>query len=105
MEEKKNIHINPRQRAVALKYSPGDTAPRVVAKGKGYIAEKIIEHGEKSDVTIYQDAKLAEELTSLELGNNIPPELYEVVAQVLVFIDRLDRMEAHRHEHKQSQSY
>ena len=84
------------QRAVALKYNPNDPAPKVVAKGAGFVAERIIEKGKESDIPLYKDAKLAEELTSLNLGENIPPELYEVVAQVLIFISNLDRLEAIR---------
>ncbi len=91
-ENKKKI--NPNQKAVALSYnSEKDVSPRVVATGKGYIAQKILEHGEKADVPIYEDPKLTEELTRLDLGENIPPELYEVVAQVLAFISNLDRYE------------
>ena len=97
MDKKKQINpsspIDPRQKAVAVKYDVSDIAPRVVAKGRGYIAEKILEKAKDEDVPIYQDAKLAEELTQLDIGENIPPELYEVVAQVLVFISDLDRRE------------
>jgi flagellar biosynthesis protein len=87
-----------RQKAVALKYSPEDIAPKVVAKGAGTIAEKIIEKGQDADVPIYQDEKLTEELTRLDLGEHIPPELYEVVAQVLIFISDLDKLETYRRE-------
>ncbi len=87
-----------RQKAVALKYAPTDAAPKVVAKGAGTIAEKILEKGRDADVPVYQDAKLTEELTRLDLGENIPPELYEVVAQVLIFISDLDKLELYRRE-------
>ena len=87
---------NVNQRAVALKYDPADPAPKVVAKGSGVVAENIIEKGKEADIPLYKDAKLAEELTSLNLGENIPPELYEVVAQVLIFISDLDRLESIR---------
>ena len=84
-----------RQKAVALKYNPDtDSSPQIVAKGVGVIAEKIIEKAE--DIPIHQDAALIEDLTRLDLGNNIPPELYEVVAQVLIFISELDRQETAR---------
>lgn len=88
---------NMKQRAVALKYQFGDPAPQVVAKGQGYVAQRIIEKAEKSDVPIYEDPELAEELTRLDLGDNIPPELYEIVAQVLIYISDLDRLEAIKH--------
>lgn len=83
----------PKQKAAALKYNTGDTAPKVVASGKGYIAEKILENAGISDVPVYRDEKLVEELTRLDLGDSIPPELYEIVAQVLIFISDLDRLE------------
>jgi len=82
------------QKAVALQYKPEDVAPRVVASGQGYVAEKILETAAREDVRIHKDAKLAEELTKVELGANIPPELYEIVAKILVFIEGLDKLEA-----------
>lgn len=98
MDEKKPIRQN--QKAVALKYDPMDVAPKVVAKGSGYIAEKILEKGRDADIPVYKDEKLAEELTRLDLGEHIPPELYEVVAQVLIFISDLDKLEAYRRDVK-----
>ena len=80
-----------RQKAVALEYNPEEHAPKVVAKGAGVIANKILESAEENEVKVYQDAKLVEELTRMDLGQHIPPELYEVVAQVLIFISELDR--------------
>ena len=80
-----------RQKAVALHYNNEEESPRVVAKGAGVIAEKILEKAQDSEVTVYKDEKLVHELTRMDLGDNIPPELYEVVAQVLVFINDLDR--------------
>ncbi|MDR1665239.1 MAG: EscU/YscU/HrcU family type III secretion system export apparatus switch protein [Clostridiales bacterium] len=95
MDENKKP-LNPRMRAVAVKYDPTDVAPKVVAKGVGVIADKIIDKARDTNVPVYQDAQLAEDLTKLELGEHIPPELYEVVAQVLIFISDLDRLEAYR---------
>jgi flagellar biosynthesis protein len=83
--------INSKQKAVAVKYEMGDTAPKVVGKGQGYVADKILEQAKQNDIPVYKDAKLAEELTRVNLGENIPPELYEIVAQVLVFISDLDK--------------
>lgn len=78
--------------AVALSYQPGDVAPKILATGKGELAERIIEKAKESDVPFYQDNKLAETLSKLEIGDTIPPELYEVVAEILVFVDDMDRM-------------
>jgi flagellar biosynthesis protein len=91
-----NKKIIPKQKAVALKYSPTDIAPKVLAKGQGYMAERILKNAKEHDVAVYKDENLVKELDKLDIGNNIPPELYEVVAQVLVFIDRLDRLEAYK---------
>ena len=56
------------------------------------MAERIIETAKKNDVPFYQDNKLAETLSRLQIGDTIPPELYEVVAEILVFVDDMDRM-------------
>lgn len=78
--------------ASALKYSLGeDAAPRLIAKGKGYMAERIVEKAEEAGVSVYRDAKLAKQLQNLEMGMEIPRELYEVVAEVLIFIAEADR--------------
>ncbi len=82
------------QTAVALEYDPNDAAPKILAAGKGYLAEKIIEQAKEADVPLYQDEKLASTLSKLEIGDMIPPELYGVVAEVLVFVDRMDRIKS-----------
>lgn len=78
--------------AVALAYVPGERAPKILATGKGKVAERIIEVAEENDVPQYEDSELAETLSKLEIGEMIPPELYEVVAEVLVFVSDMDRM-------------
>jgi len=85
--EKKEIM----KKAVAVKYDPQEYSPRVIAKGQGYVAEKLLAKAQSHGVQTYKDAALLEELTKIELGDNIPSELYHAVAQVLVFIDNLDR--------------
>ncbi len=80
--------------AVALEYNEGDAAPKVVASGKGAVAERIIDAAKENDVPIHEDSKLANTLSKLEIGDVIPPELYEVVAEVLVFVDYMDRKKA-----------
>ena len=74
--------------AVALEYDRKG-APRVVAKGKGALGEKIIEVAKASDVPIEENEVLAGALSNVELGDEIPPELYRAVAEVLVFVLRL----------------
>lgn len=80
--------------AVAIAYEPGDGAPKILATGKGEIAEKIIEKAKEEDVPFYKDSKLVNTLSKLEIGDIIPPELYEVVAEILVFVDKMDRMKS-----------
>lgn len=89
------INENEKQKtAVAVAYQPGDAAPKILAAGKGVIAERIIETAKENDVPFYQDNQLADTLAKLEIGSTIPPELYEVVAEILVFVDDMDRMKS-----------
>lgn len=80
--------------AVALEYDPEDAAPKIIATGKGAIAERIIEKAKEADVPIHQDNKLADTLSKLEIGDMIPPELYAVVAEILVYVDAMDKIKA-----------
>ena len=78
-------------KAVALKYDrKKDNAPRVIAKGRGEIAEKIIEVARAHNVPMYEDKNLIQILEALDLETEIPPELYRAVAEVLAFIYRLN---------------
>lgn len=86
MEEKKV------KQAIALSYDPADDAPTVVASGKGVLAERIIEKAKEADVPLHRDDSLAETLSKLEIGDMIPAELYEVVAEILVFVDSMDKI-------------
>lgn len=77
--------------AAALRYSPDKgNAPTIVALGKGEMAERILETARNSDVPVYEDQNLAHTLNALNIGDEIPPELYEVVAQILVFVSKMD---------------
>jgi len=80
------------QKAAALQYEPGQGAPRVIGQGKGLIAENIIEKAIEHDIPIYEDSRLVELLNELELGEQIPPALYEVVAEILAFISSIDAL-------------
>lgn len=80
--------------AVALEYEPGDQAPKVIATGQGHLAEKILEVAKEADVPIHKDEKLARSLSVLDIGEYIPPELYSIVAEVLVFVDSMDRIQS-----------
>lgn len=85
-EKKKN------KQAVALSYNPQEDAPKIIAAGKGALAERIIEKARDAQVPIHQDDKLADTLSRLDIGDMIPPELYEVVAEILVFVDAMDKI-------------
>jgi flagellar biosynthesis protein len=76
------------QLAVALHYDKSG-APRVVAKGRGIIGEKIIEVAKAHDIPIEENEVLAGALSNVELGDEIPAELYKAVAEVLIFVLRL----------------
>ena len=89
MEDKNNK--KPRT-AVAISYEPNEDAPKVIASGRGYLADRIIERARAADIPLHKDEKLANTLSKLEIGDMIPPELYEVVAEILVFVDKMDRI-------------
>jgi flagellar biosynthesis protein len=88
MTEKK---IGPKK-AVALRYTPEKhEAPVLVAKGKGQIADKIMEKAKQHGIPVQEDASLVEVLSQLDLDQQIPPELFQLVAEVLSFVYRSDR--------------
>ncbi|MDE2378953.1 EscU/YscU/HrcU family type III secretion system export apparatus switch protein [Bradyrhizobium sp.] len=79
------------QLAIALHYDRENkgSAPRVVAKGKGAIGAKIVELAKAHDIPIEENEVLAGALSKVELGEEIPPDLYKAVAEVLIFVLRL----------------
>lgn len=79
------------KKAVAMKYDPlANTAPVVVAKGQGDLAEKILEKAKESGVPIQEDQSLVEVLSKLDVDQEIPPELFAVVAEILSLVYRAD---------------
>lgn len=88
-KEKKENKI---KQAIALEYNPEEDAPKVIASGRGLVAERMIEKAKESDIPIHRDDKLADTLSKLEIGEMIPPELYEVVAEILIFVDSMDKI-------------
>lgn len=93
-EEKKKV-------AAAIKYDvENEAVPRIVATGKGSIADEIIKLAEENDVPLYEDPQLAQLLSSLEVDTEIPPELYVLVAEVLSFVYKLERMKSKRQKVK-----
>lgn len=79
------------KKAVAMKYDPlTNTAPVLVAKGQGDLAEKILEKAKESGVPIQEDQSLVEVLSKLDVDQEIPPELFAVVAEILSLVYRAD---------------
>jgi flagellar biosynthesis protein len=77
--------------AAAIKYDPDkDAAPRLTAKGKGYVADKIIELAKKHDIPIKSDPGLVEILNRLDIDEQIPLEVYRAVAEILAFVYSLN---------------
>jgi flagellar biosynthesis protein len=80
-----------RKMAAAIKYDPKkDRAPSILAKGFGIVAEKIIEKAREYNIPILSDPDLVKALTALDIAKEIPPELYEAVAQVLAFLYKIN---------------
>ena len=84
--------IQEKKKAVALKYNPqANMAQKVVAKGKGHVAENILAVAQKNAVPVYQNKSLVNMLMALELDKEIPAELYTTVAEVLAYVYRIDK--------------
>ncbi|MCA1053496.1 EscU/YscU/HrcU family type III secretion system export apparatus switch protein [Rossellomorea aquimaris] len=82
----------PRKEAIALGYEQsGESAPKVLAKGKGFVAENIISKANEHGVVIQEDKSLLSLLGKLDIGESIPEELYGAVAEVFAFVYRLDK--------------
>lgn len=81
----------PRGEAVALTYSAGDSAPRVVAKGRGLIAQEIIERAREAGVYVHESPELVSLLMQVDLDARIPPQLYVAVAELLAWLYSLER--------------
>ncbi|HWT27078.1 MAG TPA: EscU/YscU/HrcU family type III secretion system export apparatus switch protein [Mobilitalea sp.] len=99
MKEPSDVQKN--KTAVAISYQPQDDAPKVIASGRGYLADKIINKAKEADIPLHKDAPLADTLSKLEIGAMIPPELYNVVAEILVFVDKMDHIKGkvnYKHE-------
>ena len=87
---KEQIPEEKKDQAVALKYDKADGAPKVIAKGSGYLADRILDIAENENIPVYEDEQLADNLSKLDLGDAIPPELFEIVAHIYAFVDRVD---------------
>ncbi|MFW5985009.1 MAG: EscU/YscU/HrcU family type III secretion system export apparatus switch protein [Halanaerobiaceae bacterium] len=88
MSEKEN---KPIKKAAALKYDHNnDRAPKIVAKGEGQLAEKIIKKAAEEDIPLRENKDIIDVLLKLNIGEEIPRELYQVIAEILSFIYQLE---------------
>ncbi len=81
---------DPLREAIALAYSQTDTAPRVVARGKGVIAEKIIARAQEHGVYVHESPELVALLTQVDIDEHIPPQLYMAIAELLAWLYRIE---------------
>ena len=79
-------HSGKQQSAIALAYQSGDPAPRVVAKGKGLLAEQIIERAREAGVFVHESKELVALLMEVDLDRQIPPGLYQAIAELLAWL-------------------
>jgi flagellar biosynthesis protein len=89
--------VAPVQEAVALRYSKDkEDAPRVVAKGRGFVAQQLLAVARRHAVPVYQNQAVTNLLMAVELDREIPPDLYQAVANVLAYVYRMDGRAAER---------
>lgn len=87
----KNRKIKNGPSAAVIRYDEDGGAPKVVAHGKGQIAEQIIELAKKNNIAMQEDPLLVENLLDMDLGDNIPPQLYSVMAEILLLIEEMEK--------------
>ena len=90
MSKSEQPSARPSKRAAALRYRPEDGAPVIVASGMGHLAEQIVEVAVDSGVPVYEDTSLATVLTQMELGREIPEELYQAVVDIYLYFLNFD---------------
>ena len=89
------------KRAAALRYRPGDGAPVIVASGMGHLAEKIVEVATDNGVPVYEDTSLATVLSQMQLGREIPEELYQAVVEIYLYFLEFDPDDPEKFRRKQ----
>lgn len=85
-----NSGMNTHQQAIALAYESGDYAPKVVAKGRGLIAEQMIARAKEHDVFVHESKDLVALLMQVDLDDHIPPALYQAIAEILAWLYKLE---------------
>ncbi|MDI1308503.1 MAG: EscU/YscU/HrcU family type III secretion system export apparatus switch protein [Methylotenera sp.] len=86
-----NGAVNPNQQAIALAYAEGSYAPKVVAKGRGVIAEQIIARAKEHGVFVHESKDLVALLMQVDLDDHIPPALYQAIAEILAWLYKLEQ--------------
>ena len=82
--------VNSNQQAIALAYAAGEYAPKVVAKGRGAIAEQIIARAKEHHVFVHESKDLVALLMQVDLDDHIPPALYQAIAEILAWLYKLE---------------
>jgi flagellar biosynthesis protein len=77
--------------AAVIRFNEQDSSPAVIAQGRGQVAAKIIEMAKEHSIHIEDDASLVQNLLDIDLGDNIPPQLYSVMAEILLLIEEMER--------------
>lgn len=91
MAKPDNEHV---REAIALAYRQTDAAPRVVAKGKGLVAEEIIARAREHGVFVHESPELVALLTQVDIDQHIPPQLYQAIAELLAWLYRIEHGES-----------
>ncbi len=94
----------PADRAVALRYDPTNGAPVIVASGMGYMAERIVETASEAGVPVYEDNSLATVLSQLELGKEIPEELYQAIVEIYLYFLKFDPSDPEKYRRERRQN-
>lgn len=101
MSKSEGTGREPSKRAAALRYRPGDGAPVIVASGMGHLAEKIVEVATDNGVPVYEDTSLATVLSQMQLGREIPEELYQAVVEIYLYFLEFDPNDPEKFRRKQ----
>lgn len=101
MSKSEGTGREPTKRAAALRYRPGDGAPVIVASGMGHLAEKIVEVATDNGVPVYEDTSLATVLSQMQLGREIPEELYQAVVEIYLYFLEFDPNDPEKFRRKQ----
>ena len=101
MSKSEGTGREPAKRAAALRYRPGDGAPVIVASGMGHLAEKIVEVATDNGVPVYEDTSLATVLSQMQLGREIPEELYQAVVEIYLYFLEFDPNDPEKFRRKQ----